>query len=72
MNYIRYLKVIERNKTHFKDLSLQEIKENDQIIVLGKRSDGTVEAFSLRRIEDEFDIFKARPHRPMMPLPWER
>lgn len=32
---VRYLKVIERNKTHFKDLSLQEIKEEKSSFLAG-------------------------------------
>ncbi len=46
-----------------------DIQENDRVVVLGKRDDNRVEAFDVRKVDDEFDIFQRRPHRPM---PWSR
>ncbi len=45
------------------------IKKDDRVIVLGKRDDGTVRAFGVRKVDEQFEIFERRPHGPM---PWHR
>jgi hypothetical protein len=45
------------------------IKEGDRVVVLGKRDDGTVQSFGVRKIDEQFEIFQRRPH---MPAPWRR
>jgi hypothetical protein len=47
-----------------------DIQENNRVVVLGKRGDNKVEAFDVRKVDDEFDIFQRRPHRPI--APWSR
>jgi len=41
----------------------KEIKEGDIVVVMGERNDDTVQAFGVRRINDELDIFQRRPPR---------
>ena len=43
----------------------KEIKKNDEVVVLGKRDNGTVEAFGVRKVDDRLNIFQRRPHRFM-------
>jgi hypothetical protein len=44
-----------------------EIKEGEEVVVMGRREDDTVYAFGIRRIEDQFNMFmlEHRPSRPM-------
>ncbi len=45
------------------------VKENERVVVLGKRDNSTIKAFSFLWVDDKFDIFQRRPHRPMAPWP---
>ncbi len=45
----------------------KDIKKDDRVVVLGKRDDGTVEAFGVRIVDNQFDIFGRRVHR-LIPL----
>lgn len=48
-------------------LSAKEIEKGDRVLILGNRTNGTVQALDVRIIKDEFDIFNRRPPNPMLP-----
>ncbi|TRZ48637.1 MAG: hypothetical protein D4S01_10000 [Dehalococcoidia bacterium] len=45
------------------------IKEGDRVVILGKRDDGVVQSFGVRKVDEQFEIFQRRPH---MPVPWHK
>jgi len=41
------------------------IKKDDRVIVLGKRKNETIQAFGVRKVDKQFEIFQRRPHNPI-------
>lgn len=45
------------------------IKENDEVVVLGERNDDTIQAFDVRKVERDFNLFRPRGNSGPPPLP---